>query len=77
MKITINFKGGDSYSTDKNVIRFMGKAIKDENGAKFVADNVDSNRSISIYNGYDPSLMFIYPIREFESFEIEGATQWV
>lgn len=77
MKITIYFKDGASYSTDKNVIRFMGKAIKDENGAKFVADNVDSNRSISIYNGYDPSLMFIYPVKELESFEIEGATQWV
>lgn len=77
MKNTIYFKDGASYSTDKNVILFMGKDIKDENGANFVADNVDSNRSISIYNRCDPRLMFIYPARELESFEIEGATQWV
>lgn len=77
MKITINFKGGDSFSTDKNVIHFKNKIIKDKEGLRLLAEHLGDGACISIHNGYDPSLAWIYPIREFESFEIEGAKQWV
>lgn len=77
MKITIYFKDGASYSTDKNIIRFKGQFIKNENGARLITDSANEGGSISIYNSYDPSKLFIYPIKELESFEIEGATQWV
>lgn len=77
MKITINFKDGMSYSNDKNVIRFKGMRIKDNEGIRLLASNSCNNDFISFNNGYDPSKVFIYPIREMESIEIEGAEQWL
>lgn len=77
MKITIYFKDGASYSSDKNVIRFKGVQIKDNEGIRLLASNSCNGDFISFNNGYDPSKVFVYPVRELESIEIEGAEKWL
>lgn len=77
MKITIYFKDGMSYSNDKNVIRFKGVQIKDNEGIRLLASNSCSEDFISFNNGYDPSKVLVYPVRELEYIEIEGAEKWL